>query len=78
MVPRPWQAYKDAMPKETKEPEEEKIVTLSVRMPASLHADIEALAKTEDRSISAVGVRALRDYLAASKAATAKRTRAAG
>lgn len=50
-----------------REPEEEETVTVSIRLPASLHADVAKLAKEEDRSISAVGVRAFRAYVRTAK-----------
>lgn len=46
-------------------PDDEETVTISIRLPAPLHSEVAKLAKNEDRSISAVGVRAFRAYVEA-------------
>ncbi len=55
-----------------REPDDEETVTISIRMPAALHADAARLAKEEDRSISAVGVRAIREYVRLAREAQRK------
>lgn len=46
-----------------REPEETEYVTISIRLPKELHADAVKIAAEEDRSLSAVGVRAFRAYV---------------